>query len=97
MANILDSAAAFTEVLITCVMSQRARALAVNEEGINTLNALCSLSKGELDDMVTGINKAYKAISRATERCSIGTIVVKRLHAVRLWAKDALIEAESYA
>ena len=92
--NILDSGAAFTHVLITCVMSERARALVVVEEGIDTLNALCSHSKGELDDMVSGINKAYKGISRAAERCSIGAIVLKRLHAVRLWAKDALIEGQ---
>ena len=94
MANILASAAAFAHLLDTCSMSQRSRDLVITDEGINTLGTLCSLTKSELDDMVTGINKAYKTISRVNERCSIGTIVLKRLHAIRLWAKDALVEGQ---
>ena len=94
MANILASPVAFIHMLNTCAISQRSRDVIVTDEGINTLNALCYLSKKELDDMVSGINKAYKTISRANERCSIGTMVLKRIHAVRLWAKDALIEGQ---
>lgn len=94
MANILDSAVAFSTILATSSMSQRSRDRVIIDEGIDTLNGLCSLTKCELDDMVSGINKAYKTNSRAQDRCSIGTIVLKRLHAIRSWAKDALIEGQ---
>ena len=94
MADILDSVVAFSTILVTCSMSQRSRNRVIIDEGIDTLNGLCSLTKSELDDMVSGINKAYKTISRAQDRCSIGTIVLKRLHAIRFWAKDALIEGQ---
>ena len=93
MANILQSPVAFTHILTTCVMSVRAQEKVTTDEGIDTLDTLCSLSKGELDDMISGINKAYKTAKQA-DRCSVGAIVLKRLHAMRLWAKDALIEGQ---
>ena len=94
MANILESAVAFSTLLTTCVVSVRSRQRIIDDEGIDTLNGLCSLTKSELNDMVSGINKAYKTISRAQDRCSIGTLSLKRLHAIRSWAKDALIEGQ---
>ena len=55
MANILDSAVAFSTILATSSMSQRSRDRVIIDEGIDTLNGLCSLTKCELDDMVSGI------------------------------------------
>ena len=92
MADNLESAPAFVCILTTCSVSARARDRVIIDEGISTLSTLCSLTKSELDDMVSGINKAYKTIARGQDRCSIGTIVLNRLHDIRFWARDALIE-----
>jgi hypothetical protein len=89
MADNLESAPAFVCILTTCSVSARARDRVIIDEGISTLS---TLTKSELDDMVSGINKAYKTIARGQDRCSIGTIVLNRLHDIRFWARDALIE-----
>ena len=91
MALLLTDEAAFEAILTTFRLSVRAINKVTVEEGIDTLEGLCSLSSKELTDTINGLNKSYRTAA-AAHRCNIGTAVAKRLHALRRWAKDSLIE-----
>ncbi len=71
MANILDDEGVFELFLGLTGISANASVKLIAEEGVTTLKQLGALSKSEIDDLINGINKAYRTVQRAADRCNI--------------------------
>lgn len=91
MTTLINDEPALRSILNTCRLSVRATNKVIGEEGIDTLEELCALTSKELDDVINTINKTYRTAAVA-QRCNIGGAIAKRMKAVRLWAKDSIIE-----